>query len=209
MLFTRLYFLIVLFKPKSNRLALIAIVPPSAQPLKRQQATAHRRAAKHRPPSNQHRALSVFVSFCLVLSCHLRSPHCHRRENNARCSIFLYFALLCSIFLYFSLFILIAIVRISLTLYVLLLLPAIIILLLAIMLLLLLLLLLCYYYYLLLLYYYHKPLLLLCYYYITIIVYYYYIILYVLYILFLYYCVVFNTNIYSIYYSITIRAGGV
>ena len=178
MLFTRLYFFNCTFKPKSNGVALIAIVPPSAQSLKRQQATAHRRAAKHRPPSNQHRALSVFVSSCLVLSCYLRSPYHHRRENNARCSIFLYFALLYSIFLYFSLFIHIAIVRISLTLYVLLLAIyitiiaiiaiTIIILLLAIIAIILLLLL-------LLLYYYHKLLLLLCYYYIiTLLCYYYY-----------------------------------
>lgn len=156
------FYSIVLFKPKSNGVALIAIVPPSAQSLKRQQATAH-----PEPPNIVRRAtstalcpfLSRLVLFCLVLSCYLRSPHRHRRENNARCSNFLYFTLLCSIFLYFSLFIHIAIVRISLTLYVLLLLPVCITTTAIIILLLLLLLLLLYY-----------AITISCYYYITIII---------------------------------------
>ena len=85
-------------------------MPPSAQALKRQQATAYRRAAKHRPPSNQYRALSVFVSSCPVLS---RSVSfcpaiCPRRTATAArttlvaliSSTLLYFALSFSIFLY-------------------------------------------------------------------------------------------------------------
>ena len=116
------------------------------------------------PPSRQTSSAEQpaprIVRFCLVLSRSVSScpATCARRTATAartptRCSIFLYFALLYSIFLYFSLFILIAIVRISLILYVLLLL-------------------LLYYYLLLLLLCYYYIITLLCYYYIIIIYYY-------------------------------------